>query len=322
MTVDSPALLEARLRGLARAATGAELTGVDTALAVGWSPDEGFVLADDDPRAVGRALRWAGARALPRVHVLATTGAGDLARRARLLGSPSEVTVWSVDGATATEAAPTEPSPPPPIGADHWALASVLSEAGARPVDDHGVVVGEVAGLEVARIADGEVGPTIEVGVGAADRELGQLVHGNEDPGSGLRRVIAAVAEHRRPGSHHPLTRLARERWLRAVLLDDPSAVDAAELRPMVPLRPRRGLVAAQPAAAVGRSADGRPMVVVTVVGVDLDVVPEAADYRLRAPDADDTELVVAMPPRDLKLGTNLLDRLPRARAVALDTPW
>lgn len=230
------------------------------------------------------------------------------------------VAVWRVNGADATIARSRPAVDPPAIPGDHWRLAGVMSEAGARPIDDHGVLVAEVAGLEVARVVDAGGGPTIDVGVGQADRELNQVVHPDGEPGARLRRVIAAVVEHRQAGGHHPLTRVGRERWLRAALLDAPELVGAESLDPLVPLRPRAGLSRPEPSAACGRLGTGRPVVVVTTVGVDLDLVPEAADYRHRwDPEA---ELVLAMPERDLALATRLLGRVGAARAVALTPPW
>lgn len=323
----NPALVEAKLRALARAASGEELAEVDAAVGVGAavSGQRAFFLADNEPRAVGRALHWARSRHVDRVDILASGLTGDLARRAGLINAtpgPS-VGVWAVQGA---QAAPAEPQPvaePPALPDDHWALAGLITEAGARAIDDHGLLVAEVAGLEVARVVDApNGGATLEVGVGQADRELSALVHTRDDVDEGLRRVVAAVVQHRGPqvASHHPLTRLARERWLRSVLLDQPSLVGATELVPLVPLRPRRGLVRNEPSAAVGRRADGRPVVVLTMVGVDLDLVPEAADYRQRwNPDA---AIVLALPERDLELNTRLLGRLPDATALAVPVPW
>ncbi|MEL7155122.1 MAG: hypothetical protein AAFN30_00830, partial [Actinomycetota bacterium] len=96
--------------------------------------------------------------------------------------------------------------------------------------------------------------------------------------------------------------------------------IEAGGLAPLVPLRPRRGLRQMVPAAAAGLDGEGRPLVVVTMVGIDLDVVTEAADYRVRHdPDA---ELVIAMPERDLGLSTTGLSRLASARALALEGPW
>ncbi len=324
----SPSLVEAKLRSLARTATGCELTEVDGALGtgIGPGPDPGtvraFFLAEDDPRAVGRALQWSGSQQAVSLDLLAESHAGGLARRAGLLSThpaPS-ISVWRVDGADAIPAEAEPMAPPPTIPPEHWSLAGVMSEAGARPLDDHGVLIAEVAGLEVGRVVDDGSGPTIDVGVGQADRELSQMIHRSDDPGDGLRRVIAAAIEFRRAGSHHPLTRVGRERWLRSLFIESPETVGATSLEPLVPLRPRGGLRDAEPSAAAGVAEDGRPIVVVANVGVDLDLIPEAADYRQAwNPEA---KIVLVMPERDLPLSLSLLDRLPDASAVALETPW
>ncbi len=296
-----------------------------------------FYLADEDPRAVGRALHWALSNNATRVEILAagppSSVAADLARRASLLITPEgdgpAVGVWATAGATAVPAQPVPVPEPPTLPPGHWALAGLITEAGALPIDDHGELVAEVAGLEVARVVvplapDGSPGTisTIEVGVGQADRELSALVHTGDDLNAGLRRVVAAVVQHRRDhgDSHHPLTRLARERWLRAILMERPELVDATELTPLVPLRPRQGLKRAEPSAAAGTLRSGRPVVVVAMAGIDLDLIPEAADYRARwNPEA---AIVLALPERDLALNTRLLPRLPDATAVALAPPW
>ena len=327
-----PSLVEAKLRALARSSTGCELTDVDGALGAGLGdgPEPGtvraFYLADSEPRSIGRALHWAASRRAVSLDILAEGGAGDLARRASHLSEgPAEnpgpsISVWEVNGANAEPASAAPLAPPPTIPNDHWTLAGLMSEAGARPVDDHGVLVAEVAGLEVGRVIDDGSGPRIDVGVGQADRELSHMIHRNDEPGEGLRRVIAAVIEFRRAGSHHPLTRVGRERWLRSLLLESPGLVGAASLEPVVPLRPRGGLRDADPSAAFGETVDGGPIVVVANVGADLDLMAEAGDYRHRCdPEA---ELVLAMPERDLALSVGQLDRLPNARAVALETPW
>jgi len=326
--VDNPALVEARLRSLARVIAGVELEEIDTSADAGYGEGRGFhVVEDDDFRAVGRALTWARGRKLDRVTILAPVGdvAADLARRAELVSrqGPIEgvtVEVMTYDGTTVHPAV-ARPCPAPPVlSPDHWALAGVLTEAGASVVDDHGVLIGEVVGLEVARVVDSDEGPVIDVGVGQADRELNQMVHGKLDTDSALRRVIVAVAQLRGSHPHHPLTRLARERWLRAILVADPNIVDAAELSPLVPLRPRHGLLKAAPAACAGRLLSGQPVVVVTAVGVDVDLVPEAVDYRqCWNPEA---ELVLAMPERDVALNAAMIASVTGIRVQAMNGPW
>ncbi len=274
----------------------------------------------DDPRGLGPALRWAATHGARHLTLIAESSvAADLARRAGLVGAGMETEVWSAAGPD-VEPAESRPVPSPPdLPADHLRFAAVISEAGARPVDDHGLLVAEVAGLEVARVLedDSSTGPRLSVGVGQADRELQHYLHGHLDDDTNLRRAIAAVARHRRPGSAaHPLTRLARQRWLRSVLLDHPGRLGLSSLEPLTPLRPRDTLLGHEPAAAAGPS-----VVVVCSVGVDLDLVPEAADYRERTdPGAD---LVVVVPERDRRLaGAGATTAVPRLRITSIEVPW
>jgi hypothetical protein len=122
--------------------------------------------------------------------------------------------------------------------------------------------------------------------------------------------VIGEVRRHRRPGDRtHPLARLAGERWLRSALVRSPGLVGAAHLDPAEPTVARDNVRDPVPAIAVGVGIDGRPVVVATSIGVDLDLVPSAADARLvHAPDA---RLVLAMPERDaLDVTRRLANRL------------
>ena len=105
------------------------------------------------------------------------------------------------------------------------------------------------------------------------------------------------VRDQRRGGVTHPLALLARERWLRSELVADPSLVGAAALRAVETTVERESVREPSPAAALGTDADGRPVLVVCSVGVDLDLVPVAADTRaLHDPGA---RLVLAVPARD-----------------------
>lgn len=279
-----------------------------------------------DLRGLGPALRWATSNGARHLTLLAEAAvAGDLARRAQHLAigeaadAVESVEVWSAAGPEVEPAVSRPIEPPPELPEAHRRFASLVAEAGARPVDDHGLLVAEVAGLEVARVVDGEdgEGPRLSVGVGQADRELQSYIHGHLDDDANLRRAIAAVVRHRNPGSAaHPLSRLSRQRWLRSVLLDDPTLLGLDDLAPVPPLRPRRTLLSQEPVAARGAGA-----VVVCSVGVDLDLLPEAADYRHR--EDPEAELIVLVPERDRRLATGpLADAFPRLRVQSIPTPW
>jgi hypothetical protein len=120
----------------------------------------------------------------------------------------------------------------------------------------------------------------------------------------------------------HPLQVRARSRWLRADVLGDPASVGAVELVAADMTTEAEGLKDLHPAAAVGRREDGSPVVVVCSAGVDLALVPLAADTRaLHDPDA---ELVVVVPERDLHAATTTLLELlvGPATAVGLVPGW
>jgi hypothetical protein len=184
-------------------------------------------------------------------------------------------------------------------------------------------VAGEVAGLEVCRaVVDPDLGVTrLEVGVGAHDREAFLMVHGDVPPTAALAQVVAAVAQHRRPGAEpHPLNRLNAERLLRWRLLETPSLVGALVLEAAPPPVPRTNLKDSVPCVAVGVDHDGAAVVVVCSVGIDLDLVPFAADAG-GAVGPDDARLLLAVPERDDHPVTRALATRLRRRAEVVPLP-
>jgi len=163
------------------------------------------------------------------------------------------------------------------------------------------VLTGEVLGLEVCRVVpDADTGELrLEVGVGAHDREAFAILHGARPPAEALADVVTKVAEHRRPGAQrHPLQQLGAERLLRWRLEQEPWLVGAESLRPSPPPVPRPNVKDPVPCCAAGEDAHGRPLLVVCSTGVDLDLVPFAADARLADP-RPGVLLVLAVPERD-----------------------
>jgi hypothetical protein len=282
----------------------------------------------DQPVAIGAALAWATRHDADRLHLFVEAGGvaaadtGAVARRAALFEHP--VAVFVVDGNDVSFA---EPSPPEPVPVPAPSTAEqrlLLEQAGLEVVVEDGDVVGEILGLEVARVVvDADGGSRLEVGVGRFDREAFALLHGELSPPEALARAVEEVSAVRRPDVEpHPINRVARERWLRRHLIEHPELVGAASLEPADATRPRVGLRDATVAIAVGERSDGTPVVVATSVGVDLEAVPDAADARLRhAPDAD---LVVVVPARDDHPVTrDLAAMLARpATVTAVDGPW
>ncbi|MEL7208457.1 MAG: hypothetical protein AAGK32_09555 [Actinomycetota bacterium] len=262
--------------------------------------DEGWYLPlEDSARTLGPALTWADAEGCRHAHLLSDDAgnAAALARRAAEFASTP--TVWTVDERTLVPAVPA-PSPTDTVPAPSTAeFVLMLESAGVDVVVEHGVVTGEVDGLEIARVlVDDQGAATIEVGVGRHDREAFAMIHGERPVPEALAEVAATVARHRSRGAEgHPLNRLAPSRRLRTRVLADPALAGATVLVPVPPALPRDDLREDVPAAALGETDDGEPVVVVCSVGIDLDLVPEAADVRAtRSPAA---RLRLLVPARD-----------------------
>jgi len=324
---DRAALLRAKVSGLVASGFGpgereprdfpggAALIGADTA----------WILIDERPLAsFGPALVWADRQAVADVHLLVEAEAGVLARRAQLF-EPAP-TVWQVDGTALTQADPAPPrTVPEAIGTPE--LAQHLIDADLEVFVEDGIVRGELLGLEVARIVHGtSTGgvpldePMLEVGVGHADREMTAVIHAGLSPVHQLSRVKEIVQAHRRPGAErHPLNQLAPERWLRALLVADPGRIGLAALRPADPAVARPNLRDRAVAIAVGRDTTGGEVVVACSVGVDLDLVPSAADARItHAPGA---RLLLVVPERDAHPVTVALAARLRAPAEVVTVP-
>jgi hypothetical protein len=319
-------LLAAKLRALA-GAPGAEPDDFPggAALVAGSSA---WLLIDADPiTAFGPALVWADRRGVTDLTLIAEgPDAGVLARRARLFSSAP--TVLTVDGVSTV---PVEPAPAMPHDAPSApALAELLVDSDLEVVVEDGIVRGEVLGLEVARIVHGTTTsgtpidePTLEVGVGEADREMTAMVHAGLSPVAQLARVRDIVREHRRPDAQrHQLNLLAPERWLRAVLVRDPARVGLAELAPAPPAVPRPNLRDPAIAIARGRDDSGNEVIVACSVGVHLDLVPAAADARAAL--APDARLLLVLPARDAHPVTQALAArlLHPAELIPIEGDW
>ncbi len=260
----------------------------------------GWVLAEaEGSRRLGGALAVALRAGVTDLHVIVTDpeAAGILARRAGLFARPP--TVWLADGPELSAAVPAPPAADPAPAPDAELYRPVLRASGLEPVVEGGSLIGELHGLEVARVvvaADGAA--HVEAGVGRFDREVGAMMFAELGETDAVARAVDIVAGYRVGGAErHPLNVLVPERWLRSVIVADPSLVGAASLRPVGSAIPRANLNEEGVATAVGVDRAGRDIVVVCSTGVYLDLVPSAADDRLtHAPDA---RLVLAVPASD-----------------------
>lgn len=242
----------------------------------------GWVFLDErQQRGLGPALAWAVRAGVDQLHILAEEGTGTLARRAKSFRLPSEI--WHVAERVLLPAI-AEPLPEvlaAPI--EHEEFRALITQGGATPAVDHGVLVGEVRGLEVCRVVtDSFTGVArLEVGIGQHDREAFQMLHGDIPTVEALARVVAAVEPHRRHGADpHPLNRLGQAQALRARLIDDPGLVGAVRIEARPSPLDRPNLKDPHPCAA-NAVIDGRSVTLVMSAGVDLDLVPYATDARL-----------------------------------------
>ena len=138
----------------------------------------------------------------------------------------------------------------------------MLEQAGLDVVVEHGAIIGEVLGLEVARVVvDDDGRASIEVGVGRHDREAFAIVHGDLPTADALRSAIETVSAHRRHDRpHHPSSQLASERWLLDRALRDPDLLGSWPIARRAGTVRRESVKDVLPALASGLDDEGRPV--------------------------------------------------------------
>ncbi|MEZ5245312.1 MAG: hypothetical protein R2707_09465 [Acidimicrobiales bacterium] len=325
LDADRRALLErSRAEGLLRSSFDLdpsllELTSAPFGI-IARDDDRAWIVSmSDDLAVLGGALVWIDRHSPAEVDLVVEHHGGIHARRAAVLAP--ECRVWTSSGGVVVAAVP-EPIPEPlprPDDAAHFEAA--LVELGLDVVCEDGILRGEIAGLEVARILHGPDGPVLEAGVGRFDREAGVLLHAGRSPIEAVADAAAQVWPHRTPGAvSHAVNRLARERWLRAIVVADPIAFDIDLPALVEPVPPRANLLEAVPAAVFGTD-DDRSVLLVCSVGVDLGLIPAIADLMVaHAPDI----VRIVVPVRDrLPHLERLATRLPVPTEIrVIETPW
>jgi hypothetical protein len=288
-------------------------------------------------RALGPSLAWAIRQGATSLNVVAETEGGRVARRAAGFDFP--ISVWFPEERSLLPiVAEAEPEPSDP-SAEHLALLALVEKAGAEPHVERGVVTGEVRGLEVCRVVDEPTvggfaelndvppdvvlpltsGVTLEVGVGATDREAFRIIHGHLPTLDALADVVAAVEAHRRSDApQHPLNRMAPERYLRWNVMTDPARLDLTDAEAADPPVDRPSMKHPEPCVAVGTDSSGRSVAAVFSSGVDLDLVPFVADVALHR-GAEVERLMIVLPERDAVAVTRDLAEL-LARPVEVVT--
>jgi len=281
-------------------------------------------LTDASPSPLSAALAWGQRHEARDLHVIVDDVDPVLALQASGL-SPS-ATVWRAVGTELerAEVGPSEPDPEVPQSV--LDQTELLEAAGCDAVVEHGVLIGEVLGLEVARVVvDQDGDASVRVGVGLYDQDAHDLIHADALTEERLQQVVGEVRQHRRADTRpHPLNRLARERWLRRVLVNSPNLLALESVEPVIPLVPRGGIREEQAVAAIGTSGTSR-IVVVTSTGIDLDMVPIAAGHvSVESADGPIDEVMLVLPERDhhaviQEMATSL--RVP-ASLRSIPNPW
>jgi len=322
-----PALLAVKLKALVREHW--DLGDVNPSVfpsgsAASDGRDAWVLLEGDATRRLGAALAWAAKAGADDVHVLVddAAAAAVLARRASTFAR--RPTVYEVRGRALVAAAPA-PCPRFVAPAPQAELyRPVLSNAGLDVVVEHGQLIGEVCGLEVARVVLNPNGDArVDAGVGRFDQEASSMMFADLSETDAVIRAADIVRRYRRPGAaRHPFNQLVPERWLRWLVVQQPELVGAKVLAPVESVLARRNLNERSVATALGIDVDGTPLIVTCSTGVDLELVPAAADDRLaHAPDA---RLVLVLPSRDaLPITTALARQLVEpAEVVTVDNDW
>lgn len=277
------------------------------------------MLLDVSPdRSFGHALILAARHDASSIDLLVDReDAASVARRAQLF--LPEPTVWAIDDTSLTRAVAAErPVTTPPVLEP--SIAAALDVPDVVITVEHGVVTGECRGVEIARVTGLGDEQRVDVGVGAYDQGAFAVMNADLSPDESLQSVLAQVLEHRTRGAEpHPINRLVRERWLRSELVEDPTPVGVDSLVPIPGVTLREGLYEIAPAFAL--SEGDERVVVACSVGIDLDLVPAAAEVAARE-NAD--RIVLVLPERDQHAVTKSLAdrcRLP-ITFVTADVPW
>ncbi|MDW3178092.1 MAG: hypothetical protein R8J94_11945 [Acidimicrobiia bacterium] len=253
------------------------------------------------PGLLGTAVIWGKANECTRMNLIVDDEAGVLALAASAFREPAPI-VWIATDRSISRASPVLPELVPPPECVRF--TADLVEAGLDVVADHGVWLGEINGLEVARVGlrDGEC--SMDIGVGAYDQFASAALNMDRDHTAELARVVSMIRPHRIKGAEpHAIGRLVRSRWLRAQVMRDPDLIGMDSVNPIPLLRERPGLLENQPAAGLALRGSQQILVVFTV-GVDLGVAETAAGlagrHALSAGSTGVDEVIVVVPTRDL----------------------
>ena len=239
------------------------------------------------------AVTWAHAAELDSVDLILDEGGSALAFACGGFADPRP-RIWRAHGREIIPVEAVPPGTPPP----HPCPEAVdrLRQGGLDVVADHGVWLGEINGLEVARVGQRDGSCALDIGVGAYDQFAASAIDQGRSDREKLEAVVGLVRPQRQAGSPpHAIGRLVRSRWLRSQAVTAPHLIGLTALSPTPLLIPRPGLKESQPAAARGRRGDVE-VVAVFSVGLDVGIAETAAGLvNLHRPE----ELLLVVPHRD-----------------------
>ena len=277
-----PALISAALQALARDHRG--VTGVPVVPFPGGAgihdPSGSFIWLDDQPeRLLGAAIALHLRKGTERLDVVIPDVHREMApvvaRRIAQWNIAAEVFV--LEGKTLVSVDPSAAEAERGCEFDVEDFRHVIAEAGAEVVIEHGVLTGEVAGLEVCRVVF-EDDWRLRVGVGSQDREAFHMLHGDAPALGSLLKVVEFVETYRQPSADpHPLNRLSPERWMRSTFLLTHRSANGSTTQ-MSGVLPRGSMSDAAPAFAVSEDGGNRVLYAFTT-GTDLGAVVDAADH-------------------------------------------
>lgn len=312
--------LEALVRGsFPEVTAGAQTFSGGVAIRDGY---RAFVyLMADKPSPLGAALAWGVRKEASELHVVVDSP--DPVLTVMAAGLDPKPILWEVAGRNLVPMTETKMASAIEPSETAMALAGLLSSAGCEIVVENGAVIGEIQGLEVARVviaADGQA--HVRVGVGLYDQDAGALAQAGRPVEDRLADVIAEVRSYRNNTAlPHPLNRVARSRWLRSVVSDQPELVGLDAVAKVAPLFISESVRDDRPVAALGVSNRGEDVLVVCSSGVDLDLIPVTAAHSKML---STERAVLVLPSAD---HYPILRQVARHLAlpadfVALPTPW
>ena len=319
-------LNQAKLTSIVRDRFGDEpaVTGTFPSGATLLRGDRAWILVEDlTARSAGGPLLWASRQGATSVDLIVDDPkavpavVADVARR--LGGFDLAAACWRVEGTDSSRSTRADPRGPRPTGRSRRRRPrrDPVAPPTSRSWSSRASCGARCWASRWRASRRRRVGLRLDVGVGKFDQVAAAMMYAEKSTADALDTVVGVVRSLRYPGAPpHPVRDLCRERWVRSAVMAAPDLVGASELTAIETTVPRENLRDSHPALAWCQGT-----VVASTHGVDVDLLPLAADVRARVdPDA---ELVVAsamsMPPAVL----GLADHLPGGvRFVRIDAPW